>query len=79
MSKTIKEIADDLGYSKTYVSQIIKSHNLQSSLRKEGNKFIIDEELEKTIKSIITDSLKEPFGSFVVRFLINKMMFFIFL
>lgn len=28
MSKTIKEIADDLGYSKTYVSQIIKSHDV---------------------------------------------------
>ncbi|HES3222208.1 TPA: hypothetical protein VN264_001748 [Streptococcus pyogenes] len=58
MSKTIKEIADDLGYSKTYISQTIKSHNLQSSLRKEGNKFIIDEELEKTIKSIFSKTMQ---------------------
>lgn len=34
MAKTIKEIADELGYSKTYISKIIKTNGLQTSLRK---------------------------------------------
>lgn len=50
MAKTIKEIADELGYSKTYISKIIKNNGLQTSLRKVGNKFVVDEELEVLIK-----------------------------
>lgn len=50
MSKTIKEIADELGYSKTYISKIIKTNGLQTSLRKNGNKFVVGEELELLIK-----------------------------
>ncbi|OHY29162.1 hypothetical protein BI362_11825 [Streptococcus parauberis] len=50
MSKTIKEIADELGYSKTYISKIIKTNGLQTSLRKNGNKFVIGEQLELLIK-----------------------------
>lgn len=50
MSKTIKEIADELGYSKTYISKIIKTNGLQTSLRKSGNKFVVGEELELLIK-----------------------------
>ncbi len=54
MSKTIKELADELGYSKTYISQTIKSNGLQSSLRKVGNRFAIDEELEMSLKQILS-------------------------
>lgn len=50
MAKTIKEIADELGYSKTYISKIIKNNGLQTSLRKNGNKFVVGEELELLIK-----------------------------
>lgn len=50
MTKTIKEIADELGYSKTYISKIIKSNGLQSSLRKNGNKFVVSDEVEILIK-----------------------------
>lgn len=50
MSKTIKEIADELGYSKTYISKIIKNNGLQTSLRKIGNKFVVSEEVELLIK-----------------------------
>ncbi|WP_438465788.1 hypothetical protein [Streptococcus pluranimalium] len=51
--KSIKELADELGYSKTYISQTIKKNGLQSSLRKIGNKFAIDEDLEKSLKQIL--------------------------
>ena len=36
MAKTIKEIADELGVSKTAVSKQIANLGLQSSLRKNG-------------------------------------------
>lgn len=65
MAKTIKEIADELGYSKTYISKIIKTNGLQTSLRKVGNKFVVDEELEALIKQYFksttqTDNANEP-------------------
>lgn len=47
--KTIKELSDELGYTKQYVSQTIRQLGLQSSLRKIGNKFAIDEEQENLI------------------------------
>lgn len=53
MSKTIKEIAEELGYSKTYISQTIKKEGLQSSLRKIGNKFVIDEDIEILLKGVL--------------------------
>ena len=55
MTKTIKELADELGFSKTYITQTINKNSLQSSLRKTGNKFVIDEALESVIKSILID------------------------
>ena len=48
--KTIKELSDELGYTKQYVSQTIRQLGLQSSLRKIGNKFAIDEEQENLIR-----------------------------
>ena len=50
MAKTIKEIADELGVSKTAVSKQIANLGLRSGLRKNGNQFAIDENQEALIK-----------------------------
>lgn len=49
--KTIKQIADEMGVSKTAIRKKIENLSLQSSLRKNGNQFAIDEEQERLIKS----------------------------
>lgn len=49
--KTIKQIADELGVSKTAIRNEIAKQGLQSSLRKNGNQFVIDEKCETLIKS----------------------------
>lgn len=51
MGKTIKQIADELGVSKTSVRKKIDNLGLRSSLQLDGNQFAIDEEQEKLIKS----------------------------
>lgn len=50
MAKKIKEIADELGVSKTAVSKQIANLGLRSSLRKNGNQFAIENQQEKLIK-----------------------------
>ena len=50
MAKTIKEIADELGVSKTAVSKQIANLGLRSSLRKNGNQFAIENRQEKLTK-----------------------------
>ena len=52
MAKTIKEIADELGVSKTAVSKQIANLGLRSSLRKNGNQFAIENQQEKLIKMV---------------------------
>ena len=49
MAKTIKQIADEIGVSKTAVRKQIANQGLQSSLRKNGNQFAIDEKQEALI------------------------------
>lgn len=49
MSKTIKQIADEIGVSKTAVRNQIANLGLRSSLRKNGNQFAIDENEETLI------------------------------
>lgn len=49
--KTIKEIAEELGVSKTAVRKQIANLGLQTSLRKSGNQFAIEKEQETLIKS----------------------------
>ena len=49
--KTIKQIADELGVSKTAVRKKIENLGLQSGLQKNGNQFAITEEQETLIKS----------------------------
>lgn len=54
--KTIKQIADELGVSKTAVRKKIENLGLRSSLQKNGNQFAIDENQEKLIKSAFWES-----------------------
>lgn len=55
MAKTIKEIADELGVSKTAVSKQIANLGLRSGLRKNGNQFAIDEHQEALIKQAFSE------------------------
>ena len=48
--KTIRQIADEIGVSKTAVSKQIANLGLRSGLRKNGNQFAIDEHQEALIK-----------------------------
>ena len=51
MDKTIREIAEQIGVSKTAVRKKIDNLGLRSSLRRNGNQFAVD---EKTANIIIT-------------------------
>lgn len=53
--KTIKQIADELGVSKTAVRKKIENLGLRSSLRKNGNQFAIDEWQETLIKQVFSE------------------------
>ena len=48
--KTIRQIADEIGVSKTAVSKQIENLGLRSSLRKNGNQFAIENRQEKLTK-----------------------------
>ena len=50
VAKTIRQIADEIGVSKTAVSKQIANLGLRSGLRKNGNQFVIDEQQEALIK-----------------------------
>lgn len=50
MSKTIKQIADELGVSKQAVSKCIDNLGLRSTLTKNGNYFVVGDSQEKAIK-----------------------------
>lgn len=54
--KTIKQIADELGVSKTAVRKKIENLGLWSGLQKNGNQFVIDETQEKLIKSAFSEN-----------------------
>lgn len=57
--KTIKQIADELGVSKTAVRKKIENLGLQSSLRRNGNQFAIDKIQEKLIKQAFSGNETE--------------------
>ena len=59
MAKTIKQIADELGVSKTAVRKKIENLGLRSSLQKNGNQFAIDEKQESLIKSAFSENKTE--------------------
>ena len=50
MSKTIKQIADELGVSKQAVTKCIDNLGLRSTLTKNGNFFVVGDSQEKAIK-----------------------------
>lgn len=54
MAKTIKQIADEIGVSKTAVRKVIDNLGLRSSLQLNGNQFSINEEQEKLIVGTLT-------------------------
>lgn len=56
MSKTIKQIADELGVSKTAVYKKIDNLGLRSSLRKNANQFTVDKTQEKLIKQAFSEN-----------------------
>lgn len=49
--KTIRQLADELGVSKTAIRNEIVKQGLQTTLQKNGNQFVIDEKCENFIKS----------------------------
>ena len=51
MELTIKQLADEIGVSKTAIRKKIENLGLRSSLRKNGNQFVIDEKQQSLIKS----------------------------
>ena len=55
MAKTIRQIADEIGVSKTAVSKQIANLGLRSGLRKNGNQFAIDEQQEALIKQAFSE------------------------
>ena len=56
--KTVRQLADDLGVSKTAVMKQIENLGLHSSLRKNGNQFVIDEAQETLIKQAFSPQSK---------------------
>ena len=53
--KTIRQIADEIGVSKTAVNKQIANLDLRSGLRKNGNQFAIDEHQEALIKEAFSE------------------------
>ena len=53
--KTIRQIADEIGVSKTAVSKQIANLGLRSGLRKNGNQFAIDKHQEALIKRAFSE------------------------
>ena len=53
--KTIRQIADEIGVSKTAVNKQIANLGLRSELRKNGNQFAIDEHQEALIKQAFSE------------------------
>ena len=53
--KTIRQIADEIGVSKTAVNKQIANLGLRSGLRKNGNQFAIDEQQESLIKQAFSE------------------------
>ena len=53
--KTIRQIADEIGVSKTAVNKQIANLGLRSGLRKNGNQFAIDEHQETLIKQAFSE------------------------
>lgn len=56
--KTIKQLAAELGCSKTAVMQKLEAADLKKQLHKQGNRFLVDEQTEKKLVQLF-NSVKE--------------------
>ena len=59
MGITIKQLADELGVSKTAIRKKIANLGLQTSLQKNGNKFTVDEKGEESIRQAFSETRTE--------------------
>lgn len=59
MAKTIKQMADELGVSKTAVRKKIIELGMMQNLEKNGNQFAINEQQEKVIKMTFSNGETE--------------------
>ena len=53
--KTIQQLADELHVSKTAIRKKIRKLNIENSLHKDGNKFLINETQEVLIKNLFQE------------------------
>ena len=51
--KTIKELADELGVSKTYIEKIIRVVNIHSELLKKKNRFFLNIKQQEIIENYL--------------------------
>lgn len=58
MSKTIKQIADEIGVTKQAVRDKIAKLGLQSTLQKDGNQFVITNQQENLIRQAFSERLQ---------------------
>ena len=61
--KSIKQIAEEIGVSKTAVNKKIDQLKIRNRLSKIGNKWLIDETIENTIKNAFIDNTKTETNS----------------
>lgn len=58
MKKTIKELASEIGVSKTAINKKVTENQRKLWFSKNGNRFVINEEGQKTIKSMFEKETK---------------------
>ena len=56
--KTLTQIANELNVSKTAVRKKVEQSDLWNKLHKDGNRYVVDEELENIIKSMFSQTQK---------------------
>lgn len=59
MAKTIKQIADEIGVSKTAVRKKIANLGLQTANQKNGNQIIVNLDVERAVKSAFVQNAPE--------------------
>ena len=57
--KTIKELAEELGVSKTAINKKVSDKNRKLWFAKNGNKFVINETGQKAIKSMFFNRIRQ--------------------
>ncbi|MQW24078.1 MULTISPECIES: DUF536 domain-containing protein [unclassified Lactococcus] len=62
-SKTIRELAEDLQVSKSYIDKIIRSLSMHTELDKVGNKYVISKVQQKLISEQITSNKKDKLSN----------------